>query len=233
MTTLGAQPTQYISDVLRSLNAQQGWSLRYKPFWDRLAKRGFSEFMKTLFQRLCREMTMRVLESEAGSVASHFSDILIDDGSSFAIAAGLRKVFPGRFTKQDPASVELHAHMSLLRGNVQRVTLAPDKQAERQFLPPAASLARHSLSPRDRGYIDVGYFEKLTEREAYLICRSPLTLNPTIVEVLSGLPKKLRKRWVGKRLQELRKKRLRRDLDLLVSWPRPGGKRFELRLCIR
>jgi hypothetical protein len=67
MTTLGAHPTQYISDVLRSLNAQQGWSLRYKPFWDRLAKRAFSVFMKTLFERLCREMTMRVLGAQVGS----------------------------------------------------------------------------------------------------------------------------------------------------------------------
>src|SRR5271170_4988731 len=233
MTTLGGQRTQYISDVLRSLNAQQGWSLRYKPFWDRLAKRAFCAFMKTLFQHLCREMTMRVVESKTGSVASHFSDILMDDGSSFALAAGLRKIFPGRFTKQDPAGVELHAHMSLLSGNVQQVTLAPDKDAERQFLPPAASLPRHSLSLRDRGYVDISYFEKLAEREAYLICRSPLAINPTIVEVLSGLPKKFGKRWVGKRLQDLRQKKLRRDLDLLVSWPRKGGKTFELRLCIR
>src|SRR5262249_44734175 len=36
MVTLVAQPTRYISDVLRSLNAQQGWSIRYTPFWDRL-----------------------------------------------------------------------------------------------------------------------------------------------------------------------------------------------------
>ena len=79
MTTLGAHRTQYISDVLRSLNAQQGWSVRYKPFWDRLAKRAFSSFMKTLFERLCREVTMRVLGAQAGSVASCFSDILMDD----------------------------------------------------------------------------------------------------------------------------------------------------------
>jgi len=233
MTTLGAHPTQYISDVLRSLNAQQGWSLRYKPFWDRLAKRAFSVFMKTLFERLCREMTMRVIGAEVGSVANCFSDILMDDGSSFAVADGLRKAFPGRFTKVTPAAVELHAHMSLLSGNVRRVTLAPDKEAERQFLPSASSLPRRSLSLRDRGYVDIDYFEALSEREAYLICRATNELNPTIVEVISGLPKRVAKRWIGKRLQELRKKKLRQDLDLLVSWPRTGGRTIELRLCIR
>ena len=233
MTTLGAHPTQYISDVLRSLNAQQGWSLRYKPFWDRLAKRAFSTFMKTLFQRLCREMTMRVLDAKVGSIAGQFSDILMDDGSSFAIADGLRKAFPGRFTKVKPAAVELHAHMSLLSGNVRHGTLAPDKETERQFLPPASSLPRRSLSLRDCGYFDLSYFEALAGREAYLICRSAHAINPTIVEVLSGLPTKLGKRWVGRRLQVLRKKKLRHDLDLLVSWPREGGKALELRLCIR
>jgi hypothetical protein len=233
MTTLGAHPTQYISDVLRSLNAQQGWSLRYKPFWDRLAKRAFSVFMKTLFERLCREMTMRVLGAQGGSVANCFSDILMDDGSSFAIADGLRNVFPGRFTKATPAAVELHAHMSLMSGNIRRVTLAPDKEAERPFLPPASSLPRRSLSLRDRGYVDLDYFEALSERQAYLICRATNELNPTIVEVLSGLPKRLAKKWVGQRLQELRKKNLRHDLDLRVSWLRRGGTTIELRLCIR
>src|SRR5262245_19167214 len=38
MVTLGAQRMEYISDVLRTLNAREGWSLRYKPFWNRLAK---------------------------------------------------------------------------------------------------------------------------------------------------------------------------------------------------
>ena len=233
MTTLGAHRTQYISDVLRSLNAQQGWSVRYKPFWDRLAKRAFSSFMKTLFERLCREVTMRVLGAQAGSVASCFSDILMDDGSSFAIADGLRNVFPGRFTAATPAAVELHVHMSLMSGNVRHVTLAADKEAERQFLPPASSLPPRSLSLRDRGYVDLDYFEALAERRAYLICRAPNALNPTIVGVLSGLPKRLSKKWVGQQLQQLRKKKLRHDLDLLVSWPRKGGTTLELRLCIR
>lgn len=32
MMTRGAQPMQYISDVLRTMNAREGWCVRYKPF---------------------------------------------------------------------------------------------------------------------------------------------------------------------------------------------------------
>ena len=153
LATLGAHSMEFISDVLRTLNAQQGWALRYKPFWNHLAKPAFALFMKTLFQSLCRDLSLQVLKRARGSLAERFSDILMDDGSSFAVADALKKIFPGRFTKVTPAAVELHAHMSLLRDNVCSVVLAPDKEAERQFLPPAETLPRKSLSLRDRGYI--------------------------------------------------------------------------------
>ena len=106
---LGGQKAEYISDVLRTMNAWNDWSIQYKPFWNRLAKPAFAEFTKTLFRKLCQELAFRVLQRQRASCSSFFSAILIDDGSSFAVADGLRKVFPGRFTKIKPAAVELHA----------------------------------------------------------------------------------------------------------------------------
>jgi hypothetical protein len=233
IVALGGQSTEFISDVLRTLNARECWTLRYKPFWDRLARRSFVAFMRELFGRLCREMSLRILEREAHGVAIQFSAIFVDDGSSFGVADGLRKVFPGRFTKFKPAAVELHAHMDLLADNLSRVTLAADKEAERQFLPAANSLPRGSLSLRDRGYIDLGYFEDLADAEAYLICRSHNAINPTVVRVCRGMSRKAARRWEGKRLQQVRKQMPRRDLELRVSWPRPSGGALELRLILR
>src|SRR5580692_2554128 len=233
MVTLGAQPMQFISDVLRTLNAREKSSLRYKPFWNRLAQPAFCQFMELMFVLLCRDMAQRVLTRTKGSVAGYFSEILLDDGSSFAVAQGLRGVFPGRFTKFSPAAVEWHAHMSLLSGNVSSVVLAPDKEAERQFLPPAHTLPRRSLSLRDRGYLDLSYFEALADVGAFLICRTTTTINPTIVRVLSGLPRRAGTKWVGRPLQELQRSMLRQHLDLLVCWPRKYGTTLELRLVIR
>jgi hypothetical protein len=232
--TLGAKSTQYISDVLRTLNAREGWTIRYKPFWNRLAKAAFARFMKAMFERLCRDLVTEVLRAEKGTEASFFSDVLIDDGSSFAVADGLKKVFPGRFTKVKPAAVELHAHMSLKSDQFVSVALAPDKEAERQFLPSPESLPARSLSLRDRGYIDLDYFEALEAREngpAYLACRTNDKINP-IVEEIHGASTRFAKKWRGQKLQQLPKSFLRRGADLTVSWPRSGGKSLRLRLVI-
>lgn len=233
--TLGAQCTQYISDGLRTMNAREAWSIRYKPFWNRLAQASFPRFMRAMFARLCRDLVSEVLKAEKNSDAAFFSDIFIDDGSSFAVADGLKKVFPGRFTKVKPAAVELHAHMSVLSDQIISVALAPDKEAERQFLPSASSLPAGSLSLRDRGYIDLAYFEALQERKdgpAYLVCRATGKLNP-IVEELRGAPPKLARRWKGEFLQQLQKSMLRAGVDLVVSWKRPGKKTLRLRLVVR
>lgn len=231
MVTLGSHPTRYISDVLRTLNGRHRWSIRYKPFWNRLAKRAFAVFMKSVFENLCREIVVKVLRQQAGCEVSFFSEIYADDGSSFAVADGLRRVFPGRFTKVTPAAIELHAHMSLLSDNLLSVALAPDKEAERAFLPAAKTLPRRSLSLRDRGYIDTAYFEALEGREAYLICRAKTDMNPTVVAVegLSSLTKK----WRGKKLKAIPRSKLRQNLVLRVSWPRPAGRTLVLRLVVR
>jgi hypothetical protein len=77
------------------------------------------------------------------------------------------------------------------------------------------------------------YFEALAETEAFLICRASNTLNPTLVRVRGGLPKRAAKKWEGQSLQALRKSKLRHDLDLQVSWPRKQGRSLQLRLVIR
>ena len=233
MLTLGTRSAEYISDVLRALNHRENWAVRYKPFWNRLAKAAFARWMKAVFQQLTLELATRALMTKKGSVLDSFTEVFLDDGSSFAVHDGLRRIFPGRFRKNKPAAVELHAHMNLLSGQMDRVSMAPDKESERQFLPPAQSLPRGSLSLRDRGYIDLGYFEELLAAEAYLICRATSKLNPVIVRVLAGLPRKLARKWKGRRLQDLRRRKLKADLDLLLSWTRAGKPPLELRLCIR
>lgn len=231
---VGAHPMRYISDVLRMLNKREGWALAYKPFWNRLAKPAFPALMKAMFEQMCRDLMTRVLQRQEPGVAKLFSQILLDDGSSFAVADGLRRFFPGRFTKVTPAAVELHAHMDVMQDNLLSVALAPDKEAERQFLPSAEALRAGSLSLRDRGYIDRDYFEALERRseKAYLICRAIKTLNPTIVE-MRGAARSFAKKWRGKPLQKLAKSKLRRDHDLVVSWKRTGGAELKLRLVIR
>jgi len=75
---------------------------------------------------------------------------MIQDGSSFALKNKLRDVFPARFTTIEPAAVEIHATYSGFSDEVCSVQIAPDKEAERQFLPDPSTL-QDRLLLADRG----------------------------------------------------------------------------------
>lgn len=231
---LGAHKTQYLSDVLRTLNAQQGWDLRYKPFWNRLAKAAFPRFMKAMFEALVRELAATVLRAQDKTVASLFTCILVDDGSAVALADGLAKVFPGRFNTITPAGVEVHGHLSLTDGQMKRVSIAPDKEGERHFLPETASLPKGSLSLRDRGYIDLDGFRAFNSRGAFLICRAAEVVNP-IVDRIRNLPRKVARKWEGRHLKDLPESLRQRGLDMDVTWPlrSKGRPHIQLRLVLR
>jgi hypothetical protein len=135
LSTLGASKAMWIADILRTFNAFTGLSIRYKPFHNQLRKAAFPEFMRRLLERMLEKMTRPVLAPDLGSKLGKFRDILLHDGSSFALKDGLRKEWPGRFTTVSPAAVELHVTMSALEDNPIKITLAPDKEAERAFGP--------------------------------------------------------------------------------------------------
>jgi len=157
LSTLGASQANWLADILRTFNAFTGRSIRYKPFHNQLRKAEFPEFMRRLVERLLGIMTRPVLSTELGSKLRGFRDILLHDGSSFALKDGLRKQWPGRFTKISPAAVELHVTMSALDDNPIRITLAPDKEPERAFGPKAEEI-RGCLLLEDRGYEQRQFF---------------------------------------------------------------------------
>jgi hypothetical protein len=231
VTTVGSQTARHLSDVLRTLNCQQEWSLRYKPFWMRLSKPAFASFMRETFQRLCAQLVTRVVTPDKHAVTAFFSDIFIDDGSSFSLADGLHNHFPGRFTRHIPAAIELHAHMSLFTDQLVSVKAAPDRRGEREFLPDAKQLPRRSLSLRDRGYIDFSYFERLEGTEAFLICRSRSDINPTVFE-LRGVPRSLARRYRDRRLADIPKRHLAAASEVIVG-RRDVKEPQRLRLVVR
>jgi hypothetical protein len=150
LSTLGASRALWIADILRTFNAFTGLSIRYKPFHNQLRKAAFPEFMRRLLERTLAKMTRPVLGAGRGGKVGRFRDILLHDGSSFALKDALKDEWPGRFTKVSPAAVELHVTMSAFEDNPIHITLAPDKEAERAFGPKAEDL-RDRLLLEDRG----------------------------------------------------------------------------------
>ena len=217
-----------IADLLRAFNCQNGTTTAYKAFYNRLAHPAFPEFMRQLLCRLLGELAMQILEPEADSVLYGFEDIVIQDGSSFALKDALREVFPGRFTTLEPAAVELHATYSGFEDNAISISLAPDSEAERQFLPQPEAL-RNKLLLADRGYGSVPYFTALDEHEASFIIRLTRSYDPwVLVAYTMGKPHTLR-----------RPARLRHFLsqhpgllDLDVAFLRGGGAKRRFRLLV-
>lgn len=214
LSTLGASKATWIADILRTFNAFTGLSIRYKPFHNQLRKAAFPEFMRRLLERTLEKMTRRVLAPGLESKLGRFRDILLHDGSSFALKDGLKKQWPGRFTKHSPAAVELHVTMSAFDDNPIQITLAPDKEAERALGPNAADL-RDCLLLEDRGYEHRRFFLDMQSAGGFFVVRGNKAIRPTVRRAHD-----LR----GRRLRHLEGKPLSwealpsRSVDVAIEW---------------
>lgn len=177
---LASAKVESLADLQREFNHQTRTRTRYKAFYNRLARPSFPEFMRQMLGRLLTGLALKTLEPEEASLLSEFEDIIVQDGSSFALKDVLRYVFPGRFTTIEPAAVELHATFSGFADNVMAVSLAPDTEAERHFLPDAEEL-RNKLLLADRGYPAIPYFEALTKHNASFITRLSRSFDPWVL----------------------------------------------------
>jgi len=227
MALAGAK-VESLADLLREFNHQHETTVAYKAFYNRLARPGFAEFMRQMLCRLLSSLALRILKPEPGSPLSAFDDIIIQDGSSFALKEVLSTVFPGRFTTVDPAAVELHATYSGFEDDIIEVALAPDKEAERHFLPVPAELT-NKLFLADRGYPSVRYFDDLCRAGASFIIRLTRSYDPWVLSAFSR--GKLRPLGKPVRLKELLSQNQGRTLDLEVEFRR-GKKRYPFRLVV-
>jgi hypothetical protein len=229
LESLGAQRVESVADILRTFNAQTGLTTQYKAFYNRLARPEFPRFMRQVYRDILRKLARPVLRPAAGGKLTHFQDIVIQDGSSFAVHDALFKVFGGRFTTIRPAAVEVHAYLSLFQDQVIEAEVAPDKDPERKFLPAAKSL-KGKLLLADRGYQSLAYWEEVQAAGGYFLMRGKSDLNPRI-RTVRGPGGRLR-RLEEKVLQDVLRYFPRRRLDLDVEWDRPGERNLRLRMIL-
>ena len=182
---LGDGTAETIADLCREFNFAFGTTTAYKAFYNRLARPGFPEFTREVVSRLLTELAVQTLEPEPGSPIERFTDIIVQDGSSFALKASLRGVFPGRFTTLEPAAVELHATLSGFYDEVLEVSLSPDTTQERAFLPRDEDL-RGQLLLADRGYPSRDYFAELEAAGASFIMRLSRGFKPYVRAIHAG-----------------------------------------------
>jgi hypothetical protein len=224
---MASQRVETIADLVRAFNALTHKFIHYKPFHNQLVKTGFAEFMRGVVELMLTHLTMNVLRPKPDSPLCRFEEILIQDGSSFALKDCLKAIYPGRFTKVTPSAVELHATMGLFSDNVIQIGLAPDTVGEREFLPTPAAL-RNKLLLADRGYTDILYCHEVDQNLGCFLIRYRKDINPSISKVYSPDGKRGRLRG---RLKDLWSKLKGRSIDADVTWKR-GKRIFAFRLLI-
>lgn len=179
IAALAAGKVESLADLQREFNHQNGGTVAYKAFYNRLARPGFPTFMRAMFVRLVEQLSVRTLAPDGRAALARFDDIVIQDGSSFALKKALRHVFSGRFTTTEPAAVEVHATYSGFADEVVAVAIAPDSEAERQFLPAPSTLAGRLLLA-DRGYPSTTYFDAVREHGGSFIVRLSRSHDPWV-----------------------------------------------------
>ncbi len=238
IAALAGGKVESLADLLREFNFQNDVTVAYKAFYNRLARPGFAKFMREMFERLVKQLSVRMLAPEGHAAVSRFEDIVIQDGSSFALKSSLQKVFSGRFTTVEPAAVEVHTTYSGFTDEVSSVAIASDSEAERQFLPKPATL-KGRLLLADRGYPSTGYFDAVREHGGSFIVRLSRSHDPWVRAAwLDGKRFTLRK---PTRLSRFIERHLDCRMDLDVEYDRtelcfrvvvlPGHEKTMTRLC--
>ena len=206
-----------LADLLRAFNYHNGVHVAYKAFYNRLARVGFTLFMRGMCARLIERLRLQTLTPAGHTAVARFTDIVIHDGSSFAVKPTLRGTFPGRFTTLGPAAVEVHATYSGCADEIRAVQIAPDREAERPFLPDPATLTG-CLLLADRSYPSVPYFEAVQAHGGAFLVRLTRNYDPWV-----------RTAWVdgrrstvppGIRLSRFLATRATRTVDLDVEFDR-------------
>ena len=169
-----------IAGMLRAFTRDTGIDIQYNAWYNRLSKDGFPEFMRESYIHLLDHLYTEQL-SIKGKLLEKFSDILMQDGSSYAVNNLMAEYYPGRFTKNSPAAVELHVFYSLRHASVQCVNLAPDSVSEYDFMPTANdAILKDTLSLFDRGYSSIDRLHLIEQENGFFICRMKAYINPLV-----------------------------------------------------
>ncbi|MCZ6793102.1 MAG: IS4 family transposase [Planctomycetota bacterium] len=222
VTAMASGTTNSLAGVVRLFADLCGESMSYKAFHDRLSVPGFPEFLRSSLTFFMTELSEPIRHGRSRYL-KRFTDIVVQDGSSFEVNDALVDHFPGRFTKISPAAIEVHCTYSLYDGQPIAVAVAPDSETERDFLPEPEEVAG-KLILGDKGYTSYEYPARVKAAGGDFLGRmSHKAFNPKILKCYRGPFKNHNAEGLTLRDLELPKS----NVDLLIE-----GKGHRLRLVI-
>jgi hypothetical protein len=217
VTSLACNQVESLADLQRNFNALLETEIGYKAFYNQLAKAEFPEMMLAVTSLAIKEMSFDILGFQEGSPFCKFKQILVHDGSSFALKDALQENFPGRFSAVSPAAVELHTTMDLLSDAAVRIVLTSDTESEQANFPDARQL-KDCLFLGDRGYVNLSYMHEVDQNGGSFIIRGKKSMNPWVMDAWGENGSRPR-RFRNRTLKEVRERLPKRQAsDLEVGW---------------
>lgn len=182
LKSFASRDVESIADLQRDFNADHRLAVHYKPYYDKLDSPCFPRMMMALFESMLTSLSLEAVAPLRDGPFARFADILLHDGSSFAVHDALAEAFAGRFVTVSPAAVEVHCTMSLFSDNLEAVTLTGDAECERHHLPDPREL-QGKLLMGDRGYDSTEYMRAVDEAGGCFLIRIRKSLNPHVIKI--------------------------------------------------
>jgi putative transposase len=208
----GVGSTRKISGLRRAYQRSTGTTLVPSSFYDRFNDR-LVEFLKEAVEHALGEFQLAF--KDLNDRFKTFKDVMITDSSVIKLHDALAKLFPGCRTNNAPASIKLHAVMSVKGRGKSTVKLTNGRVHDRRKFV-IGDWVKGKLLLFDLGYYHFRLFKNIVRLGGHFLTRLKDNANPKIVRVFNGSATD-EKRLVGQNLRTVLSG-LRRDvLDVEVE----------------
>jgi IS4 transposase len=195
-----------IASLRRAYEHASGEGIEESSFYDR-----FTEgFVRLIRECLCHAMRASFeTEGAMNGLLKNFWDLIVTDSTVVRLHKMLKDRFPGNRTNHSPASVKMHAVLSVRAHGISSIKITEGKKADVKVFT-VGPWVKSALLIFDLGYYCLGLFSRIDRNLGYFISRLKDNANPTVVG--SYIKHRGRKTIIeGRPLQEVLKK-LKRDV---------------------
>ena len=204
--TLASLKRQYEIEAKTTLS-DSSWYYRFTPelveFLHQCVIHGIEELAKEPGRNLSQKL-------------ERFQDVLIQDSTIVRLHSSLAEHFPAARTRTIAAGVKVSVLVSAIANGPKTVALYAEKTAEIKTLKIGPWIKDRILLV-DLGFYKTQMFARVIENGGFFVSRIKKNMDPLIVSIEEGMPKKKRKEFIGKTVNECLTKLPGKNIDVIVK----------------
>lgn len=137
----------------------------------RMNKKETSEFLKKVFERMCRQVVVK--DSETKTLIAKFSELNVCDSTTIDLPAALKEIWHGCGNNNEggKAAVKVQTRWDLRSGCLNWVSLHDGKEQDRSAPMQKDEIKPNSLRLADLGYFDLNLFGRISQEKGYWLTR--------------------------------------------------------------